>query len=461
MKLTRRAALRAGAGSAAAGSLAGCLGGLGVPTPGDQENTGYTAFFTIQDWAEHVAGEHFQFTNPVSVGQMGHGWSPEGDVARDIASTSAFLYLDTPEFTWAQEVARELERDYDDVATYNLLSGLGPYLIGFDSGALPAFDRGHEYPQDTLRLNEFDIYDLRSDDQLGYWHTDHWHGGVPDIQRDSTVPIGIVLRDEADRVVPLGDGERYSVDARIAEGESDIVEIASHGRQVEFTGTTTGNTAVIFEILDDGEVIYDTAAEPTGFAVIEDDESGATEFHDPHVWVDPVLGQRMVGQIRDALVELDPEHADTYEANASEYTDQMESVHEAFETLAADAEREVAVFAGHNSFQYIERRYDFELRTPTGISPDSAESFDDIADLAEVIDTRDIHTVLYDPFEAPDPESDWPQMVELLLENTDAADAEPLTPAEGTTPTWEEDEWGWIEQMTEINIPSLAKALDA
>jgi len=460
MNLTRRNLLRTGVASAAGVGAAGCLG-MGSPLDGDGDQSVYTAFFTIQDWADHVAGDRFEIRNPVSVGQMGHGWSPDGNVARDIASTSAFFYLDTPEFSWAQDVAAELERDYDDVATYNLLDGLGPQLIGFDSGALPEFDRGHEYPRESLRLEEFDIYDLRSDDQLGYWHTGHWHGGVPDVPIDSTVPVGLVIEDDQDRVVPLGDGERYQVDARIAEGEADLVEIAAHGRQVELSGIETGRTAVVFEVLEEGEVIYDTANEPAAFEVVEQGDTGASEFHDPHVYADPVLGQEMVGGIRDALVELDPENADAYEENAAAYTDRMDEVHEAFESLAEDADRDIAVLAGHDSFQYLERRYDFELRTPVGISPDATESFEDIAGLIEIIEEHDIHTVLYDPFEAPDPETDVPQMIDVIFENTDVENAEPLTPAEGTTPTWQDDEWGWVEQMVEINVPSLRTALDA
>ncbi|MWV65045.1 zinc ABC transporter solute-binding protein [Halorubrum sp. JWXQ-INN 858] len=460
MQPTRRALLRAGAGSAAVVAAAGCLG-LGSPTDESAENAGYTSFFTIQDWAEQVAGDRFGFTNPVSVGQMGHGWSPDGNLARDIASTRAFFYLDTPEFSWAQEVAAELDRDYDDVVTYDLLDGLGPHLIGFDSGALPAPDYGHDYPPESLRLDEFDIYDLRSDDQLGYWHTEHWHGGVPDVPVGSMVPVGIVIEDDQGRVVPLGDGERYRVDARVADGEPENVDINAHGRQVEFTGVETGRTAVVFEVIEGDEVIYDTAAEPAPFEVIEEDATGATEFHDPHVWIDPVLGQEMVGGIRDALVELDPDNADHYEENAAAYAERMDTVHREFEAIDEEADREVAVLAGHDSFRYLERRYGFELRTPTGISPDAAESFEDIADLIEVIEERDIHTVLYDPFEAPDPETDVPQMVEVIFENTNVENAEPLTPAEGITATWQEEGWGWVEQMEEINVPSLRKALDA
>ena len=460
MNPTRRTLLRSGLAAAGTGAVAGCLS-IGSPANSGEGRSGYTAFFTLQDWAEHVAGGRFELTNPVSVGQMGHGWSPDGNIARDVAATSAFLYLDTPEFSWAQDVAVELERDYDEVATYDLLDGLGPHLIGFDSGALPEFDRGHDYPTESLVLEEFDIYDLRSDDQLGYWHTDHWHGGVPDVPTETTVPVGLVIEDDRDRVVPLGGGERYQVDARIADGEPGLVEIAAQGRRVEFTGIETGRTAVVFEVLEEGEVIYDTADEPAAFEVIEAGDTGASEFHDPHVWIDPVLGQEMVGGIRDAFVELDPGNADAYEENADAYTDRMNDVDEAFESLAEDAERDVAVLAGHGAFQYLERRYDFELRTPVGVSPDAAESFEDVAGLIDTIEERDIHTVLYDPFEAPDSGVDTPQMVDVIFENTDVVNAEPLTPVEGTTSTWQDEGWGWVEQMLEINVPSLRTALDA
>lgn len=52
-------------------------------------------------------------------------------------------------------------------------------------------------------------------------------------------------------------------------------------------------------------------------------------------------------------------------------------------------------------------------------------------------------------------------MVEVLLENTDADTYEPLTPVEGTTEEWNEQDWGWIEQMEELNLPSLRAALGA
>ena len=316
MKLTRRSVLASGAGAVTATGLAGCLGS---PFEEGGNSEGYTAFFTLWDWAEEIGGDHFSFENPVEAGQMGHGWSPDGDLTRNIASSELFIYLDTPEFSWAQNVAAELERDYDGITVIDLLDGLEPYLLRFDSGALPEPDRGHEYPPESLQLDEFDIYDLRSEDQLGYWHTDHWHGGIPDVELDGSVPIGVVLRDQEDRVVPLGANETYQLDARIAEDEpTDVLEIESHGEYVEFHGRSVGTTAVVLQIRRGEELIYETDDEPASVEVLEELDGEVDEFYDPHAWVDPVLAQRMVESIADGIARVDPEHEDEYRENAEE-----------------------------------------------------------------------------------------------------------------------------------------------
>lgn len=458
MKQTRRSVLQATAAAATVGPLAGCLSGLQTT-----DTDGYAAFFALWDFAEQVGGDVLTFENPVETGSMGHGWSPDGDLTRDIASSQVFVYLDTPEWTWAQDVATELERDHPDVTIIDALAGLGPQLIRFDTDAMPEPDRGHEYPPENIVFQEFDIIDLRSEDQLGYWHTDHWHGGIPEVPVDGEVPIGIVLRDRDGRVVPLGETEPYRVTARVAEGEpDDVLTIHSEGAHVEFHGNSTGTTAVVFEIWHDDELVYETADGPARIEVVaEIDDDGAGAFHDPHAWVDPVLAQQMVETIADGLAAADPENADTFAENAAAYSDRLQSVREQLETISKKAQRDVAVFAGHDSYAYIERRYDLTLHTPVGIAPDDAETFDDIRTIIDIVETNDIDTVLYDPFEAPDPDTDLPEMVDVLYEHTDVTNAEPLSPASGTTEEWNERGWGYIEQMEEMNIPSLRAAFGA
>ena len=459
MKTTRRSVLKAGAGALAFGALAGCIGN---DSGGEETPDGYTAFFSLYDWANQVAGDELTFENPVGTGRMGHGWSPDGDITRDIASSDMFIYLDTPEFSWAQDIVQTLEQDHDDVLIIEALDGLEPHFIPFDGGEseLPEPDYGHDFDEDSLGFDDFEIWDLRTDEQLGYWHVEHWHGGVPDVPLDSFVPVGIVIRDTDERVLPLGRGETYSVDARVADGApEDVVDIESQGDHVEFHGRSLGNTEVVFEIYREDELVYETSDEPEGVEVVEDaDEDG---FFDPHLWVDPIHAQRMVENIAAELAEYDPDNEETYRENAATYNERLDDVDRQFRELRDSAELDVAVFAGHDSYQYVERRYNFDLVTPVGVTPDAVEDLDSIANMIEIIEANDIDTVLYDPFEAPDPDDSYPQMVEMIFENTDVDDAEPLSPVEGLTQEWADNDYGWVEQMEEINIPSLEKALKA
>jgi zinc transport system substrate-binding protein len=461
MKRTRRAVLKAGAGVTALGTLAGCLDGPGGEQDGD--GGGYTVFYGLQSLANAVGGDEFYFENPVETGTMGHGWSPDGDLTRDIAATRMFLYLDTPEFAWAQDVASELRRDYDDVAVVDAMRGIEPYLIPFDEEPIPEPDHGNDYPVERLVLEEFDIVDLRSDTRLGGWHTGHWHGGVADVLLGESVPVGVVLKDEQERVVPLGEDETYQLDARLADGEPEgIVEIESHGDHVKFHGREVGSAGVVFQIRRGDELVHETAEETTSVEVVEElGGEGADDFHDPHVWIDPVIAERIVERVSHELAAIDPDNATAYEENAAAHADRVMEVHEQFETLAANADKDVAILAGHDSFRYLERRYGFDLRTPTGVSPNAATSFEDIGDLLDIIEANDIDTVLYDPFEVSNPGQEYPQMVQTIFENSDVDQAEPLSPVSGVTEDWAANDWGWVEQMEEVNIPSLRAALDA
>lgn len=461
MNRTRRAVLKAGAGVTATGILAGCLDG---PQGGDDAGEGgYTIFHALQSFGNGVGGDAFQFENPVETGAMGHGWSPNGDLTREIASTRMFLYLDTPEFSWAQDVASELRGDYEDVTVVDAMRGIEPYLLPFDEEPIPEPDRGTDYPAESLVLEDFDIVDRRSDTRLGGWHNGHWHGGIPDVVLDESVPVGIVLEDDQGRVVPLGEDEPYQLDARLADGEPEgVVEIESHGNYVAVHGRELGRTGVVLQILRDDELVYETADETAPVEVVEQIEGeGADDFHDPHVWTDPVIAERIVDRIADELAAIDPDNATTYEENAAAYTDRIDHIHEQFETLAANANNDVAILAGHDSFRYLERRYDFELQTPTSVSPNDATSFEDIGDILETIEAENIDTVLYDPFEVSNSGEEYPQMVQTIFENSDVDRAEPLSPVSGTTEEWAENGWGWVEQMDEVNLPSLRAALDA
>ena len=329
MNPTRRQFLGAGAATAVLGT-AGCLDVIGLDDEAVDAD-GYAAFFPLWDFAEHVGGEAMSFTEPVGTGRMGHGWSPDATLVPDVASTEVFVYLDTPEFSWAQDVARTLERDHPNVALVDL----------FEVGAA-------------------------ADDHEGESHDDHEEEGH--------------------------------------DGHSHV-------------------------------------------------------DHDPHVWLDPRRAEEMVRTLGEELGEVDPDNESTFADNAAAYAEEIGAVDDRLTSLVEDATLDTAVLVGHNSFSYLAGRYDITLETPVGISPNASASQEDIGNLLDVIDQRGIDTVLYDPFESG-ASGEYPQLVQTVFENSEVSEAEPLTPLSGTTEQWADNDWGWTEQMTEINIPSLEAALN-
>jgi zinc transport system substrate-binding protein len=181
---------------------------------------------------------------------------------------------------------------------------------------------------------------------------------------------------------------------------------------------------------------------------------GGETRHDPHVWTDPVLAAEMVETIATGLGEADPENADAYAANAEEYAEGLDAVDAAFESIADDAARDVAVLAGHNSFQYLEARYGFRLHSPVGVSPQNEPTQSEIADTIGIVDSEGIDVVLYDRFQSP-------RLAESIVENSGATEAVPVTPAGGTTREWNDAGYGYLDQMTEINVPAFERAFGA
>lgn len=79
---------------------------------------------------------------------------------------------------------------------------------------------------------------------------------------------------------------------------------------------------------------------------------------DPHVWMDPVNAGLWTLKIRDTLIALDPDHADSYTANAEAYLAALADVHGQIQTiLAALAPERRYLVTNHLAFNYFAQRY--------------------------------------------------------------------------------------------------------
>lgn len=188
-------------------------------------------------------------------------------------------------------------------------------------------------------------------------------------------------RAQVDSLLPVGaDPHAYQVTPTDVAKVSESGVLIQNGIEYEhFLETILENA--------DGERIIVTATDGLTPRVIE----GETDEHgagDPHMWLDPNLVVTYVENIRDGMIQADPEGEATYRANADAYIGQLRDldawIQSQVETIPA--ERRLLV-TNHESLGYFAERYGFTIVETilTSFSSDASASAQEIAAAVDAI----------------------------------------------------------------------------
>ncbi len=83
------------------------------------------------------------------------------------------------------------------------------------------------------------------------------------------------------------------------------------------------------------------------------------EEGNPHVWLDPVLAQQQVKNIRDGLIKSDPNNTTTYQTNANIYLQKLQQLDQEFKTRLTPFQGcKFIVF--HDAYPYLAKRYNLQ-----------------------------------------------------------------------------------------------------
>lgn len=136
------------------------------------------------------------------------------------------------------------------------------------------------------------------------------------------------------------------------------------------------------------------------------------EEQDLHFFLDPANAKVMVATIADSLVAADPEHADTYRANAAKEAADLDAlIAETELSLTPIKDRPFVVF--HDAYQYFEKRFGLNVAGSVTLSPEIAPGADRINEIRAKLKTLDAACVFAEPvFE--------PRIVTVLTEGTTA-----------------------------------------
>ncbi|MGU3363060.1 metal ABC transporter substrate-binding protein [Methylobacterium sp. M6A4_1b] len=132
--------------------------------------------------------------------------------------------------------------------------------------------------------------------------------------------------------------------------------------------------------------------------------SGHAHGHhdDPHAWQSIANARIYVGNIRDALVRIDPDNAATYADNARAYLATLDALDaEVRMAVGAIPKAQRRIITTHDAFGYFTAAYGLAFIAPQGVSTDSEASPRDVARIIRQIRQEKIPAVFLENISDP------------------------------------------------------------
>ncbi|WP_147803850.1 metal ABC transporter solute-binding protein, Zn/Mn family [Alkalicoccus halolimnae] len=124
------------------------------------------------------------------------------------------------------------------------------------------------------------------------------------------------------------------------------------------------------------------------------DEHGHAE-EDAHVWLDPMRAAEQAENIKNALSEVNPDEADTFEENYEEVLTQLEELDEQFTELSENMSNDTIVVS-HAGYGYWEEEYGVHQLGIAGLSPSNEPSIQQLEETMAFMDENDINYVMFE-----------------------------------------------------------------
>lgn len=181
----------------------------------------------------------------------------------------------------------------------------------------------------------------------------------------------------------------------------------------------------------------------------EDEEHDHSHELDPHVWLDPVLAQKEVTAIRDALVKKYPEKKEIFEKNTDAYLNKLTALDNKYKMAFANAKNKTFV-TQHAAFGYLAKQYGLTQKAIAGISADQEPSPARLAELKHYIEDNQVSVIYF--------ETSASSKVANTLATETGVELAVLNPLESLTKQEQEQGENYISVMEE-NLEALKKSI--
>jgi ABC-type Zn uptake system ZnuABC Zn-binding protein ZnuA len=142
------------------------------------------------------------------------------------------------------------------------------------------------------------------------------------------------------------------------------------------TANKSGEDAPVFRLSEGVEPKYLTT-------------KGKESEEDPHAWLDVRNGIKYAENTKNALIKIDPDHADVYEQNAKEYITKLQNLHEEAVSRYNEIPQEKRLLiTSEGAFKYFSAAYGFDAAYIWEINAENQGSPDQVSTLVDFIRSK-------------------------------------------------------------------------
>ncbi|PGT91105.1 metal ABC transporter solute-binding protein, Zn/Mn family [Bacillus sp. AFS040349] len=294
----------------------------------------YTTIYPLEDFAKKIGGDLVEVENILPPGVDAHTYEPTTKAMVEIAEADGFIYSGVGFESFTEKVQKSLNSE--DVAFINAGEGI-EYIEGLEEEA--AHDES-----------------AHAEDEAAHDESAH-------------------AEDEA-----AHDESAHTEDEAAHDESAHTEDEAAHDESAHAEDETAHDESAHTE---------DEAAH---------DESAHAHDHgdqDPHVWIDPIHSITLAENIKDALIELNPEGKQTFEDNFQALKTQLEDLDQSFKDVISNAEKK-EILVSHAAYGYWKNRYGIEQISVLGLSPTEEPSQKELQTIIETAKEHEINYIIFE-----------------------------------------------------------------
>lgn len=213
---------------------------------------------------------------------------------------------------------------------------------------------------------------------------------------------------------------------------SDIINLEKADMLI-YNGAGIENwTDKIINTLENKDIVYVKTSEGLDIHKIDEDDHDHNHSHDghnhgsydPHTWLSIKNAKKEMENIKNALVEYDPENAEYYENNYETYAKKFDELDKKYSDTLGPIENKTIIVA-HEAFGYLCSDYNIVQEGIEGLTPDSEPDPARMSEIIKFAKENNVKTIFFEELVSP-------KVAETIAKEINAKTAV-LNPLEGLT----------------------------